>query len=122
MLKPSPYPDHYPKLHKIERMKEGLCEFDIEDTGNMFYKPPLYVTFEDTPANHVGIQQPKCTACGNCVGGCNVGAKNTLNMNYLPDAKAHGAKIFTEVAKMSFLFLFLTIKVVPVSMKEICQR
>ncbi|KAL9984021.1 hypothetical protein ACROYT_G006275 [Oculina patagonica] len=97
MLKPTPYPDHYPKLHKVERMKEGLCEFDIEDSGKMFYKPSLYVTFEDTPANHVGIPQPKCTACGNCVGGCNVGAKNTLNMNYLPDAKAHGAKIFTEV-------------------------
>ncbi|XP_078359087.1 uncharacterized protein LOC144643643 isoform X2 [Oculina patagonica] len=97
MLKPTPYPDHYPKLHKLERMKEGLCEFDIEDTSKMFYKPPLFVTFEDTPANHVGIPQPKCTACGNCVGGCNVGAKNTLNMNYLPDAKAHGARIFTEV-------------------------
>ncbi|KAL9984027.1 hypothetical protein ACROYT_G006282 [Oculina patagonica] len=97
MLKPTPYPDHYPKLHKLERMKEGLCEFDIEDTGKIFYKPPLFVTFEDTPVNHVGIPQPKCTACGNCVGGCNVGAKNTLNLNYLPDAKAHGAKIFTEV-------------------------
>lgn len=102
MLKPTPYPDHYPKLHKLERMREGCNEFDIEDMGNMFYKPPLYVTFKDTPTNQVGIPQPKCTACGNCVGGCNVGAKNTLNMNYLPDAKAHGAKIFTEVTMPRF--------------------
>ena len=97
MIKPTPYPDSYPPLHKLERMKEGLSEFDIEDLDKMFYKTPLYVTFKDTPSNHVGIPQPKCTACGNCCGGCNVGAKNTLNFNYLPDAKAHGADIFSEV-------------------------
>ncbi|XP_078380752.1 cholesterol oxidase-like [Oculina patagonica] len=97
MIKPSLYPDSYPPLHKLERMKEGLSEFDIEDLDKLYYKTPLYVTFQDTPSNHVGIPQPKCTGCGNCLGGCNVGAKNTLNMNYLPDAKAHGAEMFTEV-------------------------
>ena len=95
MLRPTPYPDRYPSLEKMDRMKNGLG--DIEDLGNVLYKLPLYVTFEDRGANHVGIRQPKCTACGNCCSGCNVGAKNTLNMNYLPDAKAHGADMFTEV-------------------------
>ena len=56
-----------------------------------------YVNFEDMKTNPVGIQQPACNNCGNCCGGCNVGAKNTLNLNYLPDAKAHGAEIYTEV-------------------------
>lgn len=97
MLKPTPYPDNFPTLDKIERMRDGLQEFDIEDIDKMLYKTPLYVTFEDTPSNHVGVPQPKCTSCGNCCGGCNVGAKNTLNLNYLPDAKGHGAEIFTEV-------------------------
>lgn len=97
MIKPTPYPDHYPTLNKIDRMKDGFKAIDIEDIDKKAYKPPLYVTFEDTPSNHVGVPQPKCTGCGNCCGGCNVGAKNTLNMNYLPDAKAHGAEIFTEV-------------------------
>ena len=97
MIKPTPYPDDYPKLDKIHRMKDGFNAVDIEDIDKIAYKPPLYVTFEDKPSNHVGVPQPKCTACGNCCGGCNVGAKNTLNMNYLPDAKAHGAEIFTEV-------------------------
>lgn len=97
MIKPMPYPDHYPHLHKIDRMKDGLAEFDIEDLDKVLYKTPLYVTFKDKPSNHVGVPQPKCTGCGNCCGGCNVGAKNTLNMNYLPDAKAHGAELFTEV-------------------------
>jgi len=36
-------------------------------------------------------------ACGDCLTGCNYGAKNTVLMNYLPDAKAHGAHIFTGI-------------------------
>ena len=59
--------------------------------------PPINVTFVDG-VNHVGVEQPACTLCGDCVSGCNVGAKNTTQMNYLPDAKAHGAEIFTRVA------------------------
>jgi cholesterol oxidase len=39
-----------------------------------------------------------CQLCGDCVSGCNYGAKSSLVMNYLPDARANGAKIFTEVA------------------------
>lgn len=101
MLKPTPYPDHYPKLHKLERMKDGMGAFDIEDIDKHFYKTPIYVTFEDKPKNHVGVPQPKCTRCGNCCGGCNVGAKNTLNLNYLSEAKAYGAEIFTKIEVMA---------------------
>ena len=97
MIKPTTYPESYPPLLKLDRMKDSLSEFDIEDLDKILYKTPLYVTFQDTPSNHVGVPQPKCTGCGNCMGGCNVGAKNTLNMNYLPDARAHGAEMFTEV-------------------------
>ena len=44
-----------------------------------------------------GVKLAPCTHCGDCVAGCNVGAKNTLATNYLPLARHHGAKIFTGV-------------------------
>ena len=52
---------------------------------------------EKTEGRKYRFDQPACNGCGNCCGGCNTGAKQTLNMNYLPDAKCYGAKIFTEV-------------------------
>ena len=58
-------------------------------------KAPVAVSFEDS-VNAAGIIQPACTNCGDCVGGCNVGAKNTVALTYLPEAKRHGAEIFTH--------------------------
>lgn len=45
--------------------------------------------------NAAGIAQAACTLCGNCVTGCNVGAKNTLAMTLIPLAKQRGARFFT---------------------------
>lgn len=63
--------------------------------GN-FYRLPINVMFEDG-INPVGVQQHACKLCGDCMSGCNHGAKNTVLMNYLPDAKIHGAEIFTQI-------------------------
>jgi cholesterol oxidase len=90
MLKPAPYPDEYPELNKLNAHRRS-GEFIKEK----FYKTPINVTFKDT-TNHVGVEQKACTNCGDCVSGCNVTAKNTTQMNYLPDAWNHGAEIFTE--------------------------
>jgi len=46
--------------------------------------------------NRQGIIQRDCSDCGDCLTGCNVGAKNTLAMNYLPMARRAGAAMFTQ--------------------------
>ena len=54
----------------------------------------VVVSFESN-INPAGVTQPACTLCGDCCGGCNVGAKNTVSLTYLPDAVNHGAQLFT---------------------------
>ncbi|WP_200977706.1 GMC family oxidoreductase [Echinicola sp. 20G] len=95
MLKPNPYPenkDGYPLLNKTQAMRKS-ADYMSED----FRLLDINVNFKDQEVNHVGIKQPKCNNCGDCVTGCNVGAKNTTAMNYLPDAYNHGAEIFTNI-------------------------
>ncbi len=46
--------------------------------------------------NLQGMIQRPCTLCGDCITGCNVGAKNTLLMNYLPIAKHNGTEMYTQ--------------------------
>ncbi|MEO9619450.1 MAG: GMC family oxidoreductase N-terminal domain-containing protein, partial [Lentilitoribacter sp.] len=90
MLKPSPYPENFPHLDKLAaHQKSG------EYLGKTFYRTPINVNFKDQ-VNHVGVEQKACNNCGDCVSGCNNTAKNTTQMNYLPDAHNHGAEIFTE--------------------------
>ncbi|HLI34966.1 MAG TPA: alpha/beta fold hydrolase [Terriglobia bacterium] len=92
MLKPVPYPDELPRLPKLQALKKALAAANAP-----FFRAPINVTFCGG-VNHVGVEQPACALCGDCVTGCNYGSKNTLLMNYLPDAKNHGAEIFTQVS------------------------
>lgn len=89
MLSPVPYPEKR-KLNKL-----AALEAAGERLGHPAARPPINVTFEDR-TNRAGVFQKACTLCGDCCSGCNVGAKNTTLMNYLPDARAHGAEIFCE--------------------------
>ncbi|MFK7769987.1 MAG: GMC family oxidoreductase N-terminal domain-containing protein [Mariniblastus sp.] len=47
--------------------------------------------------NKQGMIQRPCTLCGDCINGCNIGAKNTLAYNYLPVARHNGTEMFTQV-------------------------
>jgi cholesterol oxidase len=53
-------------------------------------------TFRDR-VNAQGVPQSACTLCGDCNTGCNYTSKNTLLMNYLPDAHQHGAEMFVTM-------------------------
>jgi len=43
---------------------------------------------------HSGVPQSPCNYSGNCLLGCQVHAKNTLDLNYIPLAETHGAEVF----------------------------
>ncbi|MEZ5352411.1 MAG: GMC family oxidoreductase [Bryobacteraceae bacterium] len=88
-LAATPHPDAM-SLPKVQALKRRGDQLGLDVTAL-----DLAVTFEDRD-NAQGVHQPKCTGCGDCVSGCNVGAKNTLAMNYLPLASKNGAEIYTQ--------------------------
>ena len=90
MLRPEGYPQDRPL-----RPKGASLEASAAAVGGVFKRTPINVNFRPGP-NHLGITQPACNDCGDCVSGCNTGAKNTLAMNYLPDAARNGAELFTQ--------------------------
>src|ERR1051325_5754488 len=56
----------------------------------------IVVNFKPAGNNAQNVFQQPCNDCGNCVTGCNVRAKNTLYMNYLPMAQQAGVTILTQ--------------------------
>ena len=77
--------------------------------GSQHHKVELAVTFDPqwtyeqqdpfndnkskTWVNPQGKEQGTCVHCANCDIGCQVKAKNTLDLNYLAQAESHGAEI-----------------------------
>jgi len=95
MLKPTTYAHRQPPANKTQAIERSARHL-----GETSRPAPILVTFDQLPdnRNHVGVEQHPCVHCGDCISGCNYRAKNTLLMNYLPDARNHGAEIFCEVA------------------------
>jgi cholesterol oxidase len=97
MLRPSPYPEGQPGYPLLPKTKAH--QLSAKALNEPWTYADINVNFIDqTKGNHVGIAQPACHNCGDCCSGCNTGAKNTLLMNYLPDAVNFGAEIFCEVS------------------------
>lgn len=90
MLQPKPTPEE-PKLLKMALMEKSAAAL-----GAHLDRPPLHIAFEET-INAANVLQPACTLCGDCLAGCNVGAKTTVQLSYIADAFQHGADIFTEL-------------------------
>ena len=91
MLRPVEYPAQYPPLPKLEALEKSAAHL-----GQTCHHAPVTVNFTEG-VNHVGVAQHACQLCGDCVTGCNYGAKNTVLFNYLPDARNFGAEIYTRV-------------------------
>ncbi|MFT5301467.1 MAG: cholesterol oxidase [Mariniblastus sp.] len=88
--------DQTPKVRlrrqAAERMSSNPSFYDRSNVSVMYDHRHL----DNQMRNPQGMIQRPCTLCGDCINGCNIGAKNTLAMNYLPIAKHNGTEMFTQ--------------------------
>ncbi len=92
MLRANPHP-RWDQKTKVKMMKKRADQLSDRKFGPV----NITVNFDVDGPNHAGVVQHPCIDCGDCFPGCNVGAKNTLMMNYLPYAAAKGAQLFTQI-------------------------
>jgi cholesterol oxidase len=90
-----------PGDHLLKKVAEAA------GVGQTFYRTSVAIfqpaegeaggkTFPDPYFGGEGPERTTCIACGGCMMGCQHGAKNSLDMNYLYLAEKHGAQIFAE--------------------------
>lgn len=60
--------------------------YDLEDPYDKKHSTPI--------PNGQGVNQGTCIHCGNCDIGCEVQAKSTLDLNYIPLAEQNGAEVW----------------------------
>lgn len=84
-----PAGQQFPKYAALKKFADKIT--DVEEPVRAAWI--TVNTSED--GNALGVKQAPCTDCGNCVTGCNVGAKNSLDRNLLRLAKSRGAEFFT---------------------------
>ena len=95
VLAPVPHP-HGDPLKPDCLKKVVALDRRAQQIGTRAEALHIAVNFDIDGQNPYGVDQKPCISCGDCVTGCNVGAKNTLYMNYLPLAARGGASIFTQ--------------------------
>lgn len=91
MLQPQSYPEHFPRLPKLDLLKK---QRDVLGFGE-FYRPPQTTRFQDGP-NNTGVSMHTSSLCGMDSTGVNDGSKSSTLVNYLSDAWNWGAEIFCE--------------------------
>ncbi len=105
MLQVQPLPDNQLSPH-FQFFRDAATAAGYQDR---FFKPPLAISFDpnysyDRPnptsnkytvvhKNPQGVEQGTCVQCGNCDIGCQVLAKNTLDLNYIPLGEQHGLEV-----------------------------
>jgi len=90
--------NQYPNVTEADKIIKAVAE-DM-GVGDTFVHTPVGVFFgepgkevEDPYFGGAGPNRTGCTECGSCMTGCRVGAKNTLDKNYLYFAEKLGADV-----------------------------
>lgn len=86
MLAPERIPGKPPKLASLFATGKAIGATEVR-------KADIAVAFADGPSP-VGVALLQCLQCGDCVSGCNHGAKKSLDVNYLALARMRGAELY----------------------------
>lgn len=92
MLQPAPYPESYPALDKLSVLEAQAAALGQADN---FYRVPQTTAWQ-AGCNSSGVELQASTGAGQDCTGVNDGSKNSVLMNYLPDAWNWGAELFCE--------------------------
>lgn len=110
----TPYPfdrSPYDATPRTRAFRTGAQRLGLEPS-----LPPLAISFSPAPGEEPCVGEPireerpnlhgrtrnTCRLCGECVAGCNFGAKNTLDYTYLSEAAHAGAEIRARSEVRSF--------------------
>ena len=81
------------KLRYGDRFTSLPLALSFDDDWNYKLQDPLGHHHSKKFVNEQGRPQGTCVHLGNCDIGCDVDAKNTLDLNYIPLAERHGADV-----------------------------
>ena len=81
------------KLGYGDRFTSVPLALSFDDDWNYDLDDPLGHHHSKEYVNQQGQRQGTCIHLGNCDIGCDVDAKNTLDLNYVPLAESHGAEV-----------------------------
>jgi cholesterol oxidase len=81
------------KLGHADRFSKAPLAVSFSPDWHYGLKDPFTAQHSKTYTNAQGQQQGTCIHLGNCDIGCDVRAKNTLDLNYIPLAEQHGAQV-----------------------------
>jgi len=81
------------KIGHADRFSKVPLAVSFSETWNYQLTDPFTPQHSKTFTNAQGQQQGTCIHLGNCDIGCDVRAKNTLDLNYVPLAEQHGAEV-----------------------------
>jgi cholesterol oxidase len=81
------------KLGHGERLSKTPLAISFSPEWNYQLPDPINLRHSRTFTNAQGQQQGTCIHLGTCGIGCDVLAKNTLDLNYIPQAEQNGAEV-----------------------------
>lgn len=80
-------------LGYADRFSKAGLAVSFSDDWHYGLEDAIHAKHSRSFVNSHGVRQGTCVHLGNCDIGCDVRAKNSLDVNYIPEAERHGAEV-----------------------------